>query len=207
MPDEPVPSRDLIESAPTGRSRCRACQRAIAKGSPRFAESAPNPMTEGETRHYYHPSCAADRRPERVLGLLAASTEPIARAQELRAAAELAVAHPRLVRLGRVERASSGRSTCRHCRRTIDKGALRVALQPIEDGRLASWGYLHASCVRGYVGVRPNVERLRRTTEGLDETTWAEVDAALEVEVPAAAKPEAEAEASEAARPEAGSGE
>jgi ribosomal protein L37AE/L43A len=197
MPDEPVVNRDSIEPASTGRSKCRACKRAIDKGALRFAESAPNPMTEGETKHYYHPMCAAERRSERMAAFLESHAEPLDTREALLAAATLGVSHPRLQRLGQVERASSGRAACRHCRETIAKGALRVALQPMEEGRTASWGFVHGECARGYAGVRPSVERLQRASADLPREDWDELALALEKEVPAAPRPEAETEADE----------
>jgi hypothetical protein len=42
---------DRIELATSGRARCRACRRAIAKGVERYAEAVPNPAAEGESQH------------------------------------------------------------------------------------------------------------------------------------------------------------
>jgi hypothetical protein len=186
MPDEPGPNRDSIDLAPSGRARCRACRRAIDKGTPRFAEVAPNPVAGGDTRYYYHPLCAADKRPERVLAFLDAHAEALDERERLRAAAQLGVAHERLPRLGAVGRSPSGRAACRHCRQNIDKGALRVALQPMEDGRLGAWGFVHAACARSYAGVAPSLERLQRYSEGLNDDDWAEMATALTREVAAA---------------------
>jgi ribosomal protein L37AE/L43A len=197
MPDEPVVHRDSIETAATGRAKCRACKKPIEKGSLRFAESAPNPMTEGETKHYFHPLCAAERRSERMLAFLESHAEAIEGRDALVAAAALGVSQPRLQRLGQVERASSGRATCRHCRETIAKGALRVALQPMEEGRPTSWGFVHADCARGYTGVQPSLERLQRSSADLPREDWDELALALTKEVPAAPRPEAEADTRE----------
>jgi len=125
MPDEVVVSKDSLEPAATGRSKCRACKKAIEKGTLRFGESAPNPMTEGETKHYFHPWCAAERRAERMKAFLEQQTElerytePLEEREALLEAASLGVEHPRVQRLGQVERASSGRAQCRHCREVI----------------------------------------------------------------------------------------
>jgi hypothetical protein len=206
MPDEPTPNRDTIDLAPSARAKCRACRRGIEKGGARFAEVAPNPVAEGETRYYYHPLCAADKRPERMLAFLEAHAEVEDR-ERLRAAAELGVAHPRLSRLGAVGRSPSGRAACRHCRQNIDKGALRVALQPMEDGRLGAWGFVHADCARGYAGVAPSLERLQRYSEGLTDADWAEVATALTREVPAAERDATDApEGGQAAPAEAAQG-
>jgi hypothetical protein len=163
-----------IEPSPSGRARCRACRAGIAKGDLRFAESVPNPVADGDTSHFYHLPCASERRPGPFAELLAsdareqlaASIEGLA---ELEAAAARARAHHRLERLGEIERAKSGRAKCRHCRQVIEKQSLRIALQPIEDGMMQAWGFLHLGCVPGYVGTHPDPERLTRYSALSDE--------------------------------------
>lgn len=169
---------DRIEVAATGRARCRACRRAIAKGQERFAEAAPNPVAEGETQHYYHVSCAAERRPKPFATLLATLSPARADLAAWAAAAALALAHHRLERLGGIERAKSARANCRSCRELIEKDGWRVALQPIEEGRLAAWGFLHLRCVANYAGVKPSPERLLRYSELTPEAS-AEITLAL----------------------------
>jgi hypothetical protein len=75
------------------------------------------------------------------------------------------VAHHRLERLGQLERAKSARASCRQCHESIEKDAWRVALQPIEEGRLGTWGFVHLSCVAEYARIKPSPERLLRYTE------------------------------------------
>ena len=156
---------DRIELATSGRARCRACRRPIDKGQERFAEAVPNPAAEGESQHYYHLACAADRRAKAFSTLLAALDPPRPELAPLADAAALTLQHHRLERLGAIERSKSARAACRHCRENIEKGAWRVALQPIEDGRLGTWGFLHLACVAAYAGVRPDKERLLRYSD------------------------------------------
>jgi Poly(ADP-ribose) polymerase and DNA-Ligase Zn-finger region len=189
---------DRIEVASSGRARCRACRRAIGKGEERFAEAAPNPVAEGETQHYYHVGCAAERRPKAFAALLATLSPPRADLEAWAAAAAGAIAHHRLERLGVLERAKSARANCRSCRELIEKGSWRVALQPIEEGRMAAWGFLHLRCVANYAGVKPGPERLLRYSE-LSPEECAEIRsalAALPEPDPNALVPDAEAEAS-----------
>ncbi|HVZ34781.1 MAG TPA: hypothetical protein VG963_20280 [Polyangiaceae bacterium] len=163
---------DRIEVASSGRARCRACRRSIAKGEERYAEAVPNPVAEGESQHYYHLICAAERRPKPFATFLETLEPARADSQELLGAARLALAHHRLERLGVLERSKSARANCRHCREPIDKDGWRVALQPIEDGRLASWGFLHLACVGAYTGIKPSRERLLRYSElGADDVS------------------------------------
>jgi hypothetical protein len=156
---------DRIEIAASGRARCRACRQAIAKGVERFAEAAPNPVAEGESQHYYHLTCAAERRPKPFAALLASLEPARGDLEALAAAAALAVEHHRLERLGNIERAKSARANCRHCHEQIEKDAWRVALQPIEEGRVGAWGFVHLRCVGAYVGIKPELERLVRYSE------------------------------------------
>ncbi len=153
---------DRIEIAASGRARCRACRQAIAKGVERFAEAAPNPVAEGESQHYYHLTCAAERRPKPLAALLASLEPARGDLETLGAAAALAVEHHRLERLGSVERAKSARANCRFCHEPVEKGGWRVALQPIEEGRVGAWGFVHLRCVGAYVGIKPELERLIR---------------------------------------------
>jgi hypothetical protein len=156
---------DRIELATSGRARCRACRRAIARGVERFAEAVPNPAAEGESQHYYHLECAAERRAKPFAAHLATLDPPRPELAPLGATAQLALEHHRLERLGVLERAKSARASCRHCREPIEKDAWRVALQPIEEGRLAAWGFIHLACAGAYAGIKPTLERLTRYTE------------------------------------------
>jgi hypothetical protein len=175
---------DRIELASSSRARCRACRRSIAKGQERFAEAVPNPVAEGESQHYFHLACAAERRAKAFSGLLATLEPPRADLEPLGQAAALALAHHRLERLGVLERAKSARASCRQCREAIDKGSWRVALQPIEEGRLAAWGFVHLACAGAYAGVKPELERLTRYTELAAEELPEIADALAAMPVP-----------------------
>jgi Poly(ADP-ribose) polymerase and DNA-Ligase Zn-finger region len=156
---------DRIEVASSGRARCRACRRPIAKGQERFAEAIPNPVAAGESQHYYHLECAAERRPKAFSELLPTLDPPRPDLAALNAAAVLTVEHHRLERLGALERAKSARANCRQCREPIEKDAWRVALQPLEEGRLGAWGFVHLTCAGAYAGIKPGLERLTRYTD------------------------------------------
>jgi hypothetical protein len=170
---------DRIELATSGRARCRACRRAIAKGVERFAEAVPNPAAEGESQHYYHLECAAERRPKPFAAHLAALDPPRPELAPLVDSARLTLDNHRLERLGVLERAKSARATCRQCREPIEKDAWRVALQPIEEGRLAAWGFVHLTCAGAYAGIKPSLERLIRYTD-LEPSDREQVAATLE---------------------------
>ncbi len=159
----------VIERAATGRAKCRACGQAIAKGDERFGEALPNAYGEGESLFWFHLRCAACSRAESFLPAL----EQAQAAPEERAAlGELAqggIAEPRLTRISKAERASSGRARCRHCRELIAQGAWRVALQIFEEGRFNPMGTIHAACAAHYFEAEPSIERLRLPNNQLDE--------------------------------------
>ena len=54
----------VIEPASTGRAKCRGCGEKIARGKLRFGERGPNPFGDGDATYWFHPTCAACRRPE-----------------------------------------------------------------------------------------------------------------------------------------------
>ena len=177
---------DRIEVSPSGRSKCRACQQAIDKGSLRLGASVPNPFGEGEATHFYHLVCGAWRQPDAFLAALTAPAEggePVAleaaERQALVEKAELSREHHRLRRFVKIERAKTARAHCRHCKETIDKGELRLALEVIEDGRVGGAGFVHIRCARPYAGpVESVLSHLARSDEVTDED-WALAQVAL----------------------------
>ena len=116
-----------IEPATSGRSNCRGCGEPIAKDELRFGERLPNAFGDGEMTIWFHLMCAACKRPESLLEVLG-TADAVADATTLRAVAEHACAHPRLTRIGGLERAPSGRARCRACRELVEKNAWRIAL-------------------------------------------------------------------------------
>jgi hypothetical protein len=142
----------VIERASSGRAKCRTCGQAIAKGEERFGEALPNAYGEGESLFWFHLRCAACSRPEALLGMLEQGQAAPEGALDLIELAREGVAQPRLSRILKAERASSGRARCRHCRELIEQGSLRLALQMFEEGRFNSIGTIHASCAVHYFG-------------------------------------------------------
>jgi hypothetical protein len=197
----------LIEPAPSGRAKCRACKQPIAKGRLRLSEEVPNAFGEGTAAHFYHLECGAYRRAEAFL--LAArefdieavpeQAEPLSGAelQRLLEVAEWGSRFYRLPRFVRAQVAPSGRARCQGCRELIEKGSLRFVLERIEDGMVSGAGFVHLGCAHAYAGaVTGIVERVRslsapgpadsgeatRQGSALTEEQWQEVKSQLAVQ-------------------------
>jgi ribosomal protein L37AE/L43A len=170
----------VIEIAPSGRAKCRACGRSIAKGELRLGEKLPNPFADGEMTIWLHLQCGAYARPEVLLYAVEASPQiQIDGRDRLVADADESVAHLRLRRISGVERASTGRSACRQCKEMIAKGDWRIKLLFYEDGRFNPSGFSHVSCSNEYLGTTDIMSRLKHYSPELSESDFAEIEAAL----------------------------
>jgi hypothetical protein len=176
----------LIETAPTGRAKCRGCGRRIAAAELRFGERLPNPFADGETTYWYHLDCGAFKRPEPFLEALAAREEPLDGRERLESEAKRGVAHRRLPRVDGAERAPTGRAQCRSCREPIAKGAVRIRLVFFEDGRFEPSGYVHARCARTYFETTDVLPRVKRFAPDLGNEDLEEIRRELELSTPAA---------------------
>jgi hypothetical protein len=166
-----------IEPATSGRAKCRGCGRSIAAGELRFGERLPNPFAEGDMTVWFHLDCAACRRGEALTATLPDHADLPGR-DRLQAVAEASMAHPRLERLAGIERATSARSRCRHCRKTIERDGWRVRISHYEEGMFAPGGFIHLGCAKEYFGTGAIVERLIQF--GLDAADVGEVEACLD---------------------------
>jgi len=140
----------VFEPAPTGRAKCRGCGRPIEKEEQRFGERIPNPFAEGETTLWFHPLCAAYKRPEAMLETLAQAGESVPDPEALERAARGNSAHRRLPRISGAERAPSSQAKCRHCHEPIARGDWRIRLVFYEEGRFNPAGFVHLACRADY---------------------------------------------------------
>lgn len=140
----------VFEPASSGRSKCRGCGRLIERGALRFGERLPNPFGEGEMTLWFHPLCAAYKRPEPLLQTLAEAPASMSNRDELESAAQNSLAHRRLPRIDGAERAPSGQAKCRSCREPIERGRWRIRLVFYEEGRFAPGGFVHLDCRKAY---------------------------------------------------------
>jgi hypothetical protein len=160
----------VLEPAASGRSRCRGCARAIGKGELRFGERMPNPFAdEGDSTLWFHPRCAAYKRPEPFLEALAEHGAALDDRERLEAEARRGIELRRLPRIDGAERASSGRAACRSCRAPIAKDTWRIRLVYFEDGRFVPGGFVHASCASGHFGTALLLERVVCFAPDLEE--------------------------------------
>ncbi len=169
----------IFEIAPSGRARCRGCGSAIVKEALRFGERLPNPFAEGEITHWYHPVCAAYKRPEAFLEGATENPPEIEELERLREEAAKGVAHRRLPRLDGAQRAPTGRARCRSCKERIDKDLWRLPLVFYEEGRFQPSGFLHDTCCADYFETNDVIARVRHFAADLSEEEIAEVGAFL----------------------------
>ena len=169
----------VIETAPTGRAKCRGCGAKIDSGALRFGEALPNPFGEGDTTHWFHLDCGAFKRPEPFLEALGAREEPLDGQEGLEAAARAGIDHPRLVRVDGAERSPTGRAECRHCREAIPKDAWRVRLVFWEEGRFNAAGFVHVRCAPAYFETGDLLPRVRRFAPALTDEDARAIEAEL----------------------------
>lgn len=156
-----------FEPAASGRSRCRGCGQPLPKGELRFGERLPNPFGEGEMTLWFHPLCAAYKRPEAILETLAAVVEAPDR-DALDRAANASLAQARLRRIDGAERAK-GQATCRHCREPIPKGDWRIRLVFYEEGQFNPSGFIHIDCRGAYFECEPLAEHVLHFSPALGD--------------------------------------
>lgn len=158
----------VFEPASSGRSKCRGCDQPIPRGELRFGERLPNPFAEGEMTLWFHPLCAAYKRPEPMLQGIAETPEVPDR-EVLERAARSSAAHRRLPRIDGAERAPSGQAKCRSCRQPIARGTWRIRLVFFEDGRFLPGGSVHLDCRAAYFEGHDVRDPLLHFSQGLSE--------------------------------------
>jgi Poly(ADP-ribose) polymerase and DNA-Ligase Zn-finger region len=167
----------VIEPASSGRSQCRGCGRKIERGELRFGERRENDFGEGEMTLWFHPLCAAYKRPQALLELLDA--QHVDDAQGLSALAQRGIEHERLPRLNGAGRSPTGRANCRSCHKPIEKGAWRLLLTFFEEVRFNAGGFIHAGCAQEYFGTTDLLEQIRHFSPELTAADMEELAGAI----------------------------
>lgn len=170
-----------IEPARSGRSKCKACRRAIAKDTLRFGFLIEGPFGTGYLWH--HMNCAARRFPERVEAAYeerawdeGVEVPPIEKLRLMAESAEKRRAERKTAPY--VERSPSGRAACKTCGEAIAKDTFRVVmLRRVEFGGQVRHGTVnvHPGCVWAEIdredsAVEPDAlaEALRKNSEGVE---------------------------------------
>jgi hypothetical protein len=83
---------------------------------------------------WFHPLCAAYKRPEAMLQALAEASADLPDREKLEQAARPGTSHHRLPRIDGAERAPTSQAKCRHCREQITRGSWRIRLTFFEEG-------------------------------------------------------------------------
>ena len=99
---------------------------------------------------WFHPACAAYKRPEPLLQALGEAVENVPDRERLERAAHSSLAHRRLPRIDGAERAPSGQAKCRSCHQPIVRGSWRIRLVFYEEGRFSPGGAVHLDCRKAY---------------------------------------------------------
>ena len=150
----------------------------------RFGERTPNAFGEGETTLWFHPMCAAYKRPEPLLAALAepADGEGVPDKEALERVANGAMAHKRLQRIDGAERSPTGQAKCRSCHEPIAKGSWRIRIVFYEEGRFAPGGFVHLACRKVYFETDQSIQDpVLHFSPALSETDRQELIKAFEV--------------------------
>jgi hypothetical protein len=148
---------------------CRGCARPIARGELRFGEQLPNPYGQGEMTLWFHPACAAFKRPEALLQALGATLEKVPDQEALERAARSSLAQRRIPRIDGAERSPSGQARCRSCHETVERGSWRIRLVFYEGARFTPGGYLHLACRKAYFETNEVLEQILHFSPDLSD--------------------------------------
>jgi hypothetical protein len=118
---------------------------------------------------WFHPACAAFRRPEPLLQALGEAPGKVPEREALERAARSSLAQRRIPRIDGAERSPSGQARCRSCHETIERGSWRVRLVFYEGGRFTPGGYLHLGCRDAYFETHEVMEQILHFSPDLSD--------------------------------------
>lgn len=165
----------VLEPATSGRAKCRGCGRPVGRGEWRLGERLPNPFAEGEMTHWFHPLCAAYKRPEVVLEALGQAAEPVPEHEQLERTARHALEQKRLPRIDGAERSPGSQARCRQCKEPIAKGSWRIRLVFHQDGQFEPGGFVHLGCRAAYFGTGDVLDAVLHFSHALSEDERADL--------------------------------
>lgn len=129
---------------------------------------------------WFHPFCAACKRPEPFLQALAETLENVPDRARLERAARAGLAFRRLPRIDGAERAPSRQATCRSCRHPIERGSWRIRLVFYEEGRFSPGGFIHLGCCKAYFETGDVLDRVLHFSPALSEADREELRRAFD---------------------------
>jgi hypothetical protein len=135
---------------------------------------------------WFHPLCAAYKRPQPLLELLEQTTESVADQENLKRAALRSITYPRIPRIDGAEKSRSGQAKCRHCHEPILRESWRIRIVFYEEGRFAPGGYVHLGCRTAYFETDEVLEPVLHFSPALSETERAELIRAFDTDVQSA---------------------
>jgi hypothetical protein len=124
---------------------------------------------------WFHPLCAAYKRPESLLEALAAADSALPERALLERAARASSAHRRMARIDGAERSPSGQATCRHCRNLIERASWRIRLVFYQEGLFYPGGFIHLQCRAAYFETAEIWDPLNHFSRGLSEAERADL--------------------------------
>jgi hypothetical protein len=131
---------------------------------------------------WFHPLCAAYKRPQPLLEALEQTTGSVADQESLRRAALRSVTYPHIPRIDGAEKSPSGQAKCRSCHEPIERGSWRIRIVFYEEGRFAPGGFLHLGCRSAYFETAAVLEPVLRFSSALSEPERAELTRAFATE-------------------------
>jgi hypothetical protein len=159
----------IFAPAASGRSKCRGCGQPIKRGELRFGECLPNLFGEGEMTLWFHPLCAAYKRPQPLLEGLAETSENVPDRESLERTALTSAAHRRVPRIDGAERSPSGQARCRSCHEPIGRDAWRIRIVFYLEGRFSPGGYIHLTCRKAYFETEEVLDQILRFSPALSD--------------------------------------
>jgi hypothetical protein len=135
---------------------------------------------------WFHPLCAAYKRPQPLLEVLEQSTESLSDQESLKAAALRSVTHPRIPRIDGAEKSRSGQAKCRNCHEPILRESWRIRIVFYDEGRFAPGGYVHLGCRTAYFETNEVLEPVLHFSPALSEAERAELIRAFDTDVQSA---------------------
>ena len=118
---------------------------------------------------WFHPHCAAYKRPESLLEALVETPANVPDRESLERPARGSLAQRRLPRIDGAERSPGAQAKCRSCREPIARGSWRIRLVFYEEGRFVPGGFVHLDCRKAYFETDGVLDRMLHFSPDLSD--------------------------------------